>query len=257
MLLSSKIPLFVEGPPGPGSRSVIRRAFANGRTDQITVNDHGAILPPVPEVIEISSSSPSSADPIHPSHRSRHQSKKAKTPDSDNFPLHRARKHTAKKSKAVVSDSEEISDVEDNLKPKASKKAKVVEKATTRGAKGKERAVELKKAPIDVDVMEEDVTSSAALPATKSRKLSSPPIMTAANTSNAPPSTKLVPMPFSEMAAAIANKSKPVSNEFVVDAASSAAPPATTSQKPSPPIMTAANTSNAPPIQEAGSETAL
>ena len=250
MLLSSKIPLFVEGPPGPGSCSIICRAFANSRTDDITVNDHGAILPPVPEVIEISSLSPSSADPIHPSRRSHHQSKKAKTPDSDSFPLHRARKHTAKKSKAIISDSEEISDVEDDLKPKVSKKAKVVKKATTRGTKGKERAMELKKPSIDVDVMEEDVTSSAALPAMKSQKLSSPPITTAANTSNAPPSTRLVLIPFTEMAAAIANKSKPVSNEFVVDAASSTAPPATTSQKPSPPIMTAANTSNAPPFKK-------
>ena len=203
MLVSSKIPLYVEAPPGPGSQAVIRCAFANGRTDYI---DHNTIhtLPSVPEVIEISSSSssPPSADSKHPSHRSTRQPKKAKTPDSDNFPLHRARKRTSKKSKPVVSDSDEISDAND-LEPQGIKKGKVVDKAVIRVAKGKERAVGVKKAPIDIDATKGGEASlSAAPPATTSRKQWSPPIMTAANTSNAPPSTKLVPRPFSEWAVA-------------------------------------------------------
>jgi len=38
-LLTSKIPLYVEAPPGPGSLDVICRAFANGHKDFLTPED--------------------------------------------------------------------------------------------------------------------------------------------------------------------------------------------------------------------------
>ena len=79
----------------------------------------------------------------------------------------------------------------------------MVDKAVIRVTKGKERAVGVKKAPINIDATKGgEATLSAAPPATTSQKQWSPPIMTAANTSNAPPSTKLVPRPFSEWAVA-------------------------------------------------------
>ena len=170
MLTTSQVPLYVEAPPGLGSPAVIRHAFANGQTDCIKVKKPNVALtlPPIREVIEITSSSPSSADAMNPP--CHHQSKKAKTPDSDDQPLKRVRKHTAKKSKPVVSDSEEeISDADDDQEPAVVKKLKVADKAITKASKGKGKAVDVKslRALIDVDAeWGTEVTRSAVTSAT-------------------------------------------------------------------------------------------
>lgn len=205
VLTTSKIPIYVEGPPGPGSPAIIRRAFANGQTDSIKVKKHDAshTLPPVPEVIEISSSSPLSADVSNPPRH--HQSKRVKTPDSDDQPLKRARKRLTKKSKPLVSDSEEISDADDDREPAVVKKVKVAVKAPTKASKGKGKAVDAKsvRAPIEVDAEEEvEVAGMAALLVPATRKPVRLPPLTEASLSKAPPSTKLVPKPMHELAAA-------------------------------------------------------
>jgi hypothetical protein len=92
-LLASKIPLYVEAPPGPGSLDVIRRAFANGRKDFLTPEDkeYKTISDPrtVPEVIEILSS-PQSDTSVTP-RRTRSKVKKEESPDA---PLLQASKKT-------------------------------------------------------------------------------------------------------------------------------------------------------------------
>ena len=210
-LLASKIPLFVEAPPGPGSLDVIRRAFANGHKDFLTPEDKEyktiSVMPEdkeyktisgprtAPEVIEIFSS-PQSDISVAP-RRTRSKVKKEKSPDA---PLLQASKKRAlKKSKEIITDSEGIGDEDDDPKPtekKGNHKAKATARTTTtmKDVKGKGKAKDREEdrvIPIDVD----DEPATQAPPTKSSRKLAPPPTEPATQAPPIKSSRKLVSPP--------------------------------------------------------------
>ena len=235
-LLASKIPLYVEAPPGPGSLDVIRRAFANGHKDFLTPDDKDyKTISGEPEIIEITSSSPSDASVAL--RRTRSKVKKEKSPDA---PLLRAsKKRATKKSKEIITDSEEISDDDDipkHTKKKGKFKATATAQTTMKDIKGKGKAVSAKNhqqdkvTPIDVDAQ----PATQAIPPVK-RKLASPPIPTEANLGPPTANPKVVFRPISDFIAhtqaiAAAEKAKTVTDAQGVAMASAT----TTIAKPTP-----------------------
>jgi hypothetical protein len=234
-LLASKIPLYVEAPPGPGSLDVIRRAFANGRKDFLTPEDkeYKTISDPrtVPEVIEILSS-PQSDTSVAP-RRTRSKVKKEESPDA---PLLQAsKKRGPKKSKEIITDSDEISDEDDDAKhtqEKGKSKATATAQTTMKDIKGKGKAVSAKKHEQDkvilIDVNAEPATQ--AIPPNNSSQRPAPtPIATEANLGPPTATSKLVFKPISELiaatqAVAAAARARGVATESAV----------TTTAKPTP-----------------------
>ncbi|EDR03521.1 uncharacterized protein LACBIDRAFT_331573 [Laccaria bicolor S238N-H82] len=190
-LLASKIPLFVEAPPGPGSLNVICRAFYNGHKDFLTPGDrdYKAIsgLHVEREIIEITSSPP--AETSAAPRRTHSKVKKENPPDTSL--LQPSKKRVPKKSKEMITDSEEISD-EDYDHEHLEKKGKLKATATATKGKGKD-----KMAPIDID-------APPVIPPNKSsRKFAPTPIATEANLGPPTDKPKVVFKPISSFIAAM------------------------------------------------------
>ncbi|EDR06065.1 uncharacterized protein LACBIDRAFT_329158 [Laccaria bicolor S238N-H82] len=127
MLLTSKVPLYMEAPPGPSSvTKVTRRGYLDGHVDQImdrSQEKHPRIakLPPAHEIIEIKSSPPLDRPTMAP-----------------------LKRRPTKKSKEIVSSSDiSDADADDTLESMVTSKSEKA-KTTAKALKGKGKATATK-----------------------------------------------------------------------------------------------------------------
>ena len=154
MLLTSKLPLYIEAPPGPDSSTkVTRRGYLDGHIDQITDRSQEkrartTTLPPAHEIIEIKSSPPSDRPTTAP-RRAHPKSKKETRPDGSNdtddeLVVPPVKKRAIKKSKEIISASDiSDADADDTLESTVTTKSEKA-KTTAKAFKGKGKATATK-----------------------------------------------------------------------------------------------------------------